>query len=297
MSSADQTMYVPYSSNDEEWGLYLLDIGKHRTLAGENYPAGAHPPDYIFNFKKGRVLSEYQLVYVFEGEGEFESKASGKVKVETGSVMILYPGMWHRYRPRKDLGWREAWIGFSGRIADHVLSTKGFDPKYPVIKVGIQSRLIEIYDQVLFDCKEGEPGYQQVAAGLVMELLGLIQLYVRTGGSRNKVIQNQIHQSRDIIAEHFREELDQIELAESVGMSYSNFRKQFRHFTGLSPVQYIIQLRIREAKSLLFQTNKSIKQIGSEIGFNSSYYFVRLFKSKVGVTPGAFRQRARGLSD
>ncbi len=295
MSAENLSMYVPYSASDEEWGLYLLDIGKNRTPAGSSYPIGAHPPDYIFNFNKGRVLSEYQVLYIFEGEGEFESKASGKIKVETGSVIILYPGTWHRYRPIKEIGWREAWIGFNGIIADQVISRSSFKPERPIIKVGIRSRIVEIYDQVLFDCKEGEPGYQQVAAGLVLELLGLIEMFYRTSGVSNKNIQTQIQQSREIIAECFREELNPVEIASMVGMSYSNFRKQFKYYTGLSPGQYIIQLRIREAKSLLYQTNKSVKMIGSEIGFKSSYYFVRLFKGKTGITPGAFRQKARGL--
>lgn len=297
MSSENQSMYVPYSSSDEEWGLYLLDIGKSRTPPGASYPVGAHPPDYIFNFNKGRVLAEYQVLYIFEGEGEFESQASGKLKVETGSMIILYPGTWHRYRPTKEIGWSEAWIGFNGMIADQVISKTSFSKERPVIKVGIRSRIVEIYDQVLFDCKEGEPGYQQVAAGLVIELLGLMQMYHRTLGLSNKNIQTQIHEARDIISEHFREELIPEEIAAQVGMSYSNFRKQFRFYTGLSPVQYIIQLRIREAKSLLYQTNKSVKIIGSETGFKSSYYFVRLFKGKTGMTPGAFRQIARGMPD
>ena len=295
MPTGNQSMYVPYSTSDEDWGLYLLDIGKSRTPAGSNYPIGAHPPDYIINFNKGRVLSEYQILYIFEGEGEFESKAAGKIKVETGSVIILYPATWHRYRPIKETGWLEAWIGFNGRIADQIIAKSSFKLERPVIKVGIRSRLIEIYDQVLFDCKEGEPGYQQVAAGLVLELLGLIEMYFRTAGLSNKDIQTQIQQAREIISESYKEELNPVEIASRVGMSYSNFRKQFKYYTGLSPVQYIIQLRIREAKSLLYQTNKSVKMIASEIGFKSSYYFVRLFKGKIGVTPGAFRQKSRGL--
>lgn len=297
MSVDDQSLYVPYSTSDEDWGLFLLDIGKSRTLAGVNYPVGSHPPDYIFNFNKGRVLSEYQVLYIFEGEGEFESRASGTIKVETGSVIILYPGTWHRYRPIRKTGWREAWIGFNGTMADQIIGKSGFSPERPVIKVGIRSRLIEIYDRVLFDCKEGEPGYQQVVAGLVIELLGLIQMYQRTLGSSNRDILTQIQQSRKIIADRFREELNPVDIAAQVGMSYSNFRKQFRYFTGLSPGQYIIQLRIREAKSLLYKTNKSVKMIGSEIGFNSSYYFIRLFKGKIGITPGAFRQKARGMDE
>ena len=83
-------------------------------------------------------------------------------------------------------------------------------------------------------------------------------------------------------------------MAEMVDMGYSNFRKQFRFNTGLSPGQYIIQLRIREAKVLLYQTNRSVKEIAEESGFKSSYYFIRIFKEKVGMTPGNFRKTSRG---
>lgn len=295
MQTESFNIYVPYSSEDEEWGLYLMDVGKMRTPENSVYPVGSHPPDYIFNFQKGRVLHEYQVLFISEGGGEFESRSSGKIKVETGSVIVLYPGEWHRYRPDIETGWRESWIGFNGRFAGQLMNNSFFCKEEPVIKIGIHARINSIYDKIIEECQRENPGYQKVAAGMVLELLGLILMYKRTTSLNSKFIQSQIYQSRRIIDEKFREVIDPIKIADSVGMSYSAFRKHFRELTGFSPGQYIIHLRLREAKELLYNTNLTAKEVAVRSGFNSSFYFTRLFSAKVGITPRAFRQRARGL--
>ncbi len=287
--------YVTHSGEDEAWGLYLLDVGKSKTVAGSNYPVGAHPPDYIFNFKRGRVLEEYQVLYISEGQGIFDSDPSGRLLVETGSVLLVYPGIRHRYRPSKRTGWRESWVGFRGPLADHIMQGNMFHPGQPVIKTGLHNRLNEIYDQILVECNQEKPGYQQLAAGLVMELLGMVHMYRKTYRLNNRYIESRINTSKRLMEELFRQDTAPREIARQLGMGYSNFRKQFRLYTGLSPGQYLIQLRIREAKSLLYNTHLPVKAIAEESGFNSSYYFVRLFRSKVGMTPGEFRQKARGL--
>lgn len=287
--------YIPYSQEDEAWGLYIQDVGKMRTPEQSDYPVGSHPPDYIFNFQKGRVLHEYQVLYISEGKGIFESRLSGKVQVDTGSVIFLYPDVWHRYRPLKETGWRESWIGFNGRFAEELLHSGDFDPKRPVHHIGIHSRISTLYDQLFIECNQEYPGYQQVASGMVMQLLGLIRMYRKTTTLNNRVIQNQINQSKRIMDERFKGQIDPKEVAHEVGMGYSNFRRNFRLLTGFSPGQYIIHMRLRESKELLYNTNLTVKEIALQTGFSSSFYFVRLFKEKVGITPGTFRIKARGL--
>jgi AraC-like DNA-binding protein len=295
MQNLPINIYVPYSADDEAWGLYLMDVGRMQTPPNSEYPVGSHPPDYIFNFQKGRVLHEYQILYINEGGGVFDSRSSGKIDVETGSIIILFPDEWHRYRPLRKTGWKESWIGFNGSIADQIMNSSHFSRREPIIKLGIRSRLNTIYDRVFDECKQENPGYQQVAAGLIMELLGLIQMLRRPTSLTSRHIQSQIYQSRRIIDVSFKEELDPQEIAEAVGMGYSNFRKHFRLLTGFSPSQYIIHLRLRSAKELLYNTNLTVKEVASKSGFNSSYYFIRMFKEKVGTTPRAYRLNARGL--
>jgi hypothetical protein len=70
-------------------------LGGLRTCAAWKYlPPRHHPVDHYFNWEQGRVLSAYQLVYVTEGQGTFESDASPKChRIETGAVMTLFPGV------------------------------------------------------------------------------------------------------------------------------------------------------------------------------------------------------------
>ena len=64
-----------------------------------------------------------------------------------------------------------------------------------------------------------------------------------------------------------------------------DFKKQ----TGLSPLQYYLLLKIEKSKELLLSSQKNQKEIAFELGFESDYYFNRLFKQKTGLSPGKFR--------
>ncbi len=83
------------------------------------------------------------------------------------------------------------------------------------------------------------------------------------------------------------------ELAKQYNVGYSYFRQMFKKYTGVSPGQYHLQLRLIRAKELLISTNKSIKEISYEQGFQSIYYFSNLFKKKEGMNPSEFRERRR----
>ena len=80
------------------------------------------------------------------------------------------------------------------------------------------------------------------------------------------------------------------ELAHHLGVSYTWFRRTFAHHTGLSPHQYRIQIKLGRARTLLTDTNLTVKEVAFRCGFESEHYFSRLFKRKTGVAPGEWRQ-------
>jgi len=88
-----------------------------------------------------------------------------------------------------------------------------------------------------------------------------------------------------------QKEIDLKTLAEKHNVSYSFFRKMFKKYTGVYPGKYQLQLRITRAKELLISTDKSIKEISYELGFQSIFYFSNMFKKKEGVTPSYFRNK------
>lgn len=75
----------------------------------------------------------------------------------------------------------------------------------------------------------------------------------------------------------------------SLSESATTVHRLFKKATGMSPMQYLIDIRIREARNLLSYSDMSVKEIAYKIGFNDPYYFSRLFKKKVGTSPAAFR--------
>jgi AraC-like DNA-binding protein len=63
-----------------------------------------------------------------------------------------------------------------------------------------------------------------------------------------------------------------------------------KNFTGISPRQYFLQLKVMRARELLITTDQSIKEISYQLGFDSIYYFSRFFKQKTGMSPSEFRK-------
>ena len=91
--------------------------------------------------------------------------------------------------------------------------------------------------------------------------------------------------------ENVHKNISQEEIAQNIGLGYSLYRKKFKEYTGVSPAQYQIQLKVSRAKDLLIRSNQSLKEIAFALGFESPDYFCRLFKQKTGITPSEFREK------
>ena len=95
------------------------------------------------------------------------------------------------------------------------------------------------------------------------------------------------------IAHHLGEVIDFAELAKRLGMGYTLFRRCFREYNGMAPLEYQIALRIRRAMHLLASTNVPIAQIARETGFHSPAYFAKFFHDRTGRSPIQFRTNAK----
>ena len=82
-------------------------------------------------------------------------------------------------------------------------------------------------------------------------------------------------------------------ISEVAGFSPNYFCNIFKEYTGKSVNAYLTDLRIQHAKRLLTATNKSVNLIAEEVGYESSSYFIKVFKDVTGVTPNHFRHANR----
>jgi len=280
--------YFALSRQDRDWGLFVKDCGSVQLSATSEKRSNNHPAAYQFSWEKGRVLDEYQLIYIIGGKGVYESTSGRQIPLRSGQLILIFPGIWHRYRshPRKD--WKTYWVGFSGLLSNPIIDQLLFTEEKPLIDIGHHETLINSYRQILDISHREFPGYQQVLAGEIMKLCGWIHAIGKMTAFKDKVTTTAMQDARAMLLQP-----DQFPKLESIAgrlnMSYSKFRKLFRSYTGMSPGQFRMQHQIRRARELLTGQQLSIQEISYALGFESSQYFSRIFKQKTGSTPGSYR--------
>jgi len=287
--------YLPIGKMDENWGLCVLNVGCSHTVPNGSYPLGTHPKDHHFKMDTGRVLNEYQLIYITAGSGWFESNRV-KQSIVSGTVILLFPGEQHRYSPAEQTGWDEYWIGFKGKIMDDLVSQNFFSPNNPCINLGINEQAFDLFNLIIEGVKKEEGGYQAQISGAILHLLGTIH-----AGNRGSLIENHeqhvlIDKARLLFRSNITNEFSPEQAAKELMIGYSSFRKLFKAYTGISPGQFYIQLKIERAKEMLRSPTIPVKEIAYELRFESHFYFSKLFKEKTGLTPTAFRLRTNGTT-
>lgn len=276
------------------WGLTVSSVGFQHIEAGVKYPPQNHPAHYLFSTKRGRVLNEYQLLYITHGKGVFESSNCKQTEIKEGNMFLLFPDEWHLYSPDAQTGWDEYWIGFKGVNMDNRCIQNFFSKQKPVFNIGINEEIVHLYKQALLAAEQQATGFQQLLAGIVNHLLGLAYSLNKHSSFEDLNVIRQINKSKVIMLEHLQEGITLEEVAQRVAMSYSWFRRIFKQYTGFSPHQYLLELKIQKAKDLLTTTNMSIKEIAFSAGFDNSEHFSSVFRNKTQLTPVSYRKLSRG---
>lgn len=282
--------YLVVNPRDVQWGLTVNTVGYEEIGVADTYPTRGHADGYYFDIDKGRVLNEYQLLYITEGEGVFNSAHAKDVPLKAGDLFLLFPGEWHTYHPTGKNGWKSYWIGFKGKNVDDRVKAGFLSVDKPIYHVGFSADIIRLYEEAYKRAQEEAPYSQQILAGIVNHLVGLMYALERSMElSKDHTRVDMINLARLRIRESLEVDLTIQQVAEELGVSYSNFRKLFKEFTGISPALYQQDLRLQRAKELLATTTLSIKEIAYRLRFESPDYFSSKFKIKTGKKPSEFR--------
>lgn len=286
--------YLMATGQDNAWGMVATTAGMQDIPPGMSYPAGNHPHRYSFSSENGRILPEYQLVYITRGRGWFRSSHQKKVEISAGDMFLLFSGEWHNYAPYRDSGWYESWIGFTGENMDRLLSAGFFSPEHPVFHIGIHDDILNLFRTAIRTVTEQKAGYQQVLAGTVAMLLGQVYAADRQGAFRNSGMADKINAAKAFMQENITKNISAEDVASSIDMGYSLFRRLFKEHTGFAPAQYMQELKIIKSKELLTNTAMTCQEIAWTLGFESPSYFNIAFRKKTGMTPSRYREISQG---
>ena len=288
--------YLIVNEKDHKYGLTVNTVGFQSIQPNTPYPRSDHPTGYYFNAQKGRVLREYQLVYITKGKGKISFDSNSEITISKGQVIMIFPDQWHTYHPVPDVGWNEYYIGFEGRIIDNLVQNEFIASENQVLDVGFNEELVNLFSRAIEVAGNDKAGSQQYLSGIVLHILGLI-----LSVSQNKIFEvgdvvQKIEQAKIIMNENIFKTVDPEELAQKLNFSYSWFRKVFKDYTGYAPAKYFQELKLRKAKQLLVGTSHSVKEIAYMLEYNSTEHFFSLFKKITGYTPMEYRSYGRETS-
>ena len=102
-----------------------------------------------------------------------------------------------------------------------------------------------------------------------------------------------IERALEYINRHYQEDINMAMVSNDVSMNYSVFSLTFKEYTGQSFVNYLKEIRLKEAKRLLDETDKKVIEISMAVGYENEKHFMKTFKSIYGVTPSEYRKNVQ----
>lgn len=276
--------YLTYSDDDLKWQIVCTNIGANEIQPYETYPPQKekHPASHK-QVSTGRILKEYQIIYITQGTGTFKS-VSKSYKITPGTIIFLFPGVKHSYQPDFKVGWNEYWIGCIGKYLDELLNNGVISPDKPVYYLGLHETLLSTYHNFFELVRLHRPGYQLRLGAAVMMLIADVISYTRQSVQHNHT-EKIVEKAKFFFTENITCCIEVEEIAEKLGISTSHLANIFKSYTGMTPYQYYLHMKINKAKEMLEIRELSIKEIAFELSFESQYYFSRLFKKKTGYPP------------
>ncbi len=241
-------------------------------------------------------INQYIFIYCVDGSGWFKL-GDNTYPVATNQYFILPAGVPHAYGADEQLPWTIYWIHFKGKIAAY--HAKG--QAQPLeIRSSLHSRIsdrFELFEEIY---RTLDMGFSKenvfYASSVFHHYLGTL-LYIQQYRDASK---NQAHK-HDIVAaaihcmkENIGKKLTLEDIARRTGYSSSHFSSIFHKRTGYAPLNYFNQLKMQQACKLLDFTDLRVNQICYNVGIDDTYYFSRLFKKVMGVSPSEYKRLKKG---
>ncbi len=256
-------------------------------FSGEGRPVELH--------NTGPGIHDYYLVHtVLRGNGEFS--LDGKHYIcGAGDTFIIFPGALHQYAAAAREPWEYVWVAFQGHRCEPLLQQLGLTPERPVVRGSATRKTLALYRRLRLSLQDA--AYPALAdlesAGLLRLLLRELalaepeRLPAQTAGTAAKRL---VEQAMRWLELQYAQPISIEQLAKSLGYHRTHLSKMFKDAIGLSPMQFLMQIRLERAKSLL-RSQWSVEQVASSVGFADALYFSKQFRKRFGMSPSEFRQR------
>ena len=246
---------------------------------------------HLFTKRRGSYRphgrKDYHILYIAEGRC-FVTLNGETTEAPKGSVIVYLPDQPQEYSFDPDDGSVSYYIHFTGSECERLMQDTSLDKKN-IFYIGKSHTLEGLFDMLIGEYKQKLRFCTQRMNGILLEIISVIgrkNTYMISGGS-------DMNKRFEAVCEHIHnnisEKLTLKELSTKCSLSESRFSHLFTELFGKSPKQYIMNVRMENAKELLLDSDMSVLEVGTAVGIDDQNYFSRIFKKHCGMSPSEFR--------
>ncbi|SDX66289.1 AraC family transcriptional regulator [Paenibacillus sp. CF384] len=270
---------------NEHGDLYVLFSGESQTK-----------PDHLIGPK---VYDFYLMHHILSGAGTF-AYAGGQYELRAGQTFLIPPGQLISYASSEADPWRYRWIAFEGRLAEQLVGGAGLDSAMPIVDTGGNPRVGVLFRSIQRTFRLGGGAAHLRAVGYLYLLFAEFGAALPdTGSGAAQRGQDSEALTGDVIrylSTQYAEPISIEHMADALGYNRAYLSRIFKQQTGITPVTFLLKLRIDKAHLLLRERLElTIEQIAASVGFQDALYFSKQFRRFYGQSPTAYREAMRRL--
>jgi AraC-like DNA-binding protein len=254
---------------------------------------GYYPKAKYHYRKRIHGVDQNILIYCVEGKGTAQID-SGNFQVSAGEFLIVPANLPHRYEADEDQAWTIYWLHFRGKLSDSICES--ITRKYNSFKgsVNYSQKRIQLFDEIYTNLERGYSTDNLTYANMCLwNFMASFLFDNKFNYTARDEAPDITTKAIDFMQQHLEETLTLTDIAAKVNLSVSHFAAIFHRKTGFSPIEYFNHLKIQKACQYLQFTGQRVNEIASHVGIDDPYYFSRLFKKLMGVSPNEYRKVKR----
>jgi len=232
---------------------------------------------------------DYQLLYIASGKGHFYFNGADTVVAKDN--MVLYrpnePQIYDYYASDKT---EVFWIHFTGSKIEEYLRQYRIPENKHVFYAGDSPDYQWIFKQIIRELRLQRANYKELVCVLFRQILININRCIVEDRQFKSNMINEMERASHYFMENYSSNISVENYAKERFISINWFIHYFKIIIGVTPMQYILSLRISAAKGYLEKSGKSVSEIAQTVGYDNTAYFSRLFKKHTGLSPTDYRK-------
>lgn len=233
---------------------------------------------------------DYQLLYIAAGCAHFYFGDKHRL-IHKGTMVLYRPHESQLYNYDSADNPEVYWVHFTGYDVSRILDGFGFPKDENVFFTGVSLDYESYFRKMIRELQTKRANYEEFLKLELRYIFLTMSRHIKESNDMGAEMLNEIERAINYFNRNYNQPIVIDDYAKERAMCTNWFIQKFKQITKLTPMQYILSLRITNAKNLIDSTDHNMTQIAEAVGYDNSMYFSRVFKKHTGMTPTEYKRR------